>query len=135
MAKERDELKDTGKPKPDERKLSALDRAILQAIGEGIQVGHESDPAQQKYPNLWEWLTRTRGGQDHVMQPAVVSLQLGPEGCLVTVTHRDLKRSVGAACLHLDDALAALEAVLALPNPPIRSWGKEDAHLRKRRQK
>jgi len=135
MAKERDDLKDQGKPKEGERKLSALDRAILQAIGEGISVGQDSDPAREKYPCLWEWLTRTRGGQDHVMQPAVVTLQLGPEGVLCTVMHRDLKRSVGAACLHLDDALASLEAVLSQPNPPIRSWGKEDAHLRKRRQK
>jgi len=135
MAKEREDLKDTGKGKPGERKLSALDRAILQAIGDGVRVGLEDDPARETMPNLWEWLTRTDGGQDHVMQPAVVSIQLGPEGVLVTVTHRDLKRSVGAACLHLGQALEALEATLALPNPPIRSWGKEDAHLRKRRQK
>lgn len=135
MARQREDLEDTGKPRKDERKLSALDRAILQAIGDGVQVGHPDDPAKDLYPNLWEWLTRTEGGKDHVMQPAVVTIQLGPEGVLATVTHRDLKRSVGAACIHLGEVLEALEAVLSMPNPPIRSWGKEDAHLRKRRQK
>jgi len=135
MARDKDELKDSGKPREGERKLSALDRAILQAIGEGVRVGLDDDPGKTKWPNLWEWMTRTEGGKDHVMQPAVVTIQLGPEGVLVTVTHRDLKRSVPTSCLHLENALDALEATLALPNPPIRSWGKEDAHLRKRRPK
>lgn len=122
-------------PKDERPKLSALDRAVQQAIGDGRVVGREDDPARDQLPNLWDWLTRTDGGRDHVMQPADIRLQLGPEGCLATVTHRDLRVSVSIACPFIGDALKALEAALASPNPPIRAWGKDDPRLRKRRPK
>lgn len=135
MAKSRDDLEDTGKPPKEERKLSALDRALMAAIGDGLVVGRQDDPAQNRYPLLWEWLTKTEGGRDYIMQPAVISIQLGPEGCLATVTHRDLRRSVQVACLNLDDCLAALEDTLGKTNCPVKTWGKDQPHLRKRRPK
>lgn len=135
MATDDPRLEDNGKPKKGDRKLSALDRCILAAIGDGRKVGLDDDPALKKYPNLWEWMTKTQGGTDHIMQPAVISLQLGPEGVLATVTHRDLRTSCSIACLHLHQALEALDASLGLPNPPLRQWGKDEPHLKKRRQK
>lgn len=135
MARSKDELEDTGKLKPEERKLSALDRALMQAIGDGLVVGRQDDTAQNKYPLLWEWLTKTEGGRDYIMQPAIITLQLGPEGCLVTLTHRDLRRTVPVACQFLEEAFAAMEEALGKPNCPIKSWGKDQPHLKKRRQK
>jgi hypothetical protein len=135
MARQREELEDNGKPRPEERILTALDRAILAALGDGGRVGSPDDEAAAKYPLLWEWMTKTAGGPDHIMQPAVLSIQLGPEGVLVTVTHRDLRRSCSASCKYMEDVFGALQAVLASPTPPIRSWGKDEPKLRKRRQK
>lgn len=135
MARERDEQEANGKPRKEDRKLSALDRAIMAAIGDGRKVGRDDDPASESFPQLWEWLTKTDGGKDHIMQPAVISIQLGPEGCLATITHRDLRISCSAACPHLGGALEALQAQLASPIPPIRTWGKDEPHLKKRRQK
>lgn len=135
MAKDREELKDVGKVRPDERRLSALDRAIQSALGDGRTVGLENDPAAQQYPDVWQWLTKTDGGRDHVMQPAVITLQLGPEGCLVSLTHRDLRRACTIACPFLGDALESLQRALTSEHPPIRSWGKDDANLKKRRPK
>lgn len=107
----------------------------MQALGDGRVVGLEDDPAKESYPELWKWLTRTDGGKDHIMQPAVITLQLGPEGALVSLTHRDLHVSCAVACPHLGGALAALEEALASPNPPLKFWGKDMPVLRRRRQK
>lgn len=114
------------------RKLSALDRAIQSAMGEGRTVGRDDDPAATKYPTLWDWLTRIYVGVGHVRQPATLSITLGPSGVLVSISDRDLGVSCGASCDHLDDALAAIEAALSSPTAPIRSWGKKEPKLRKR---
>jgi hypothetical protein len=116
-------------------KLSALDRAIQTALGQGRKVGLEEDPAREAYPTVWDWLTRTGDGGDHIFQPATISIQLGPEGVLATITHRDLGYSCSIACPGLADVLLALESALSGPNPPIRNWGKTEPHLRKRRAK
>jgi len=123
-----------GPPGP-ERKLSALDRAILQAIGDGIKVGRDDDPARERFPALWEWLTKTEGGRDYILQPATITIALGPEGVLCSVTFRDLQRSCKASCLSLEDAFQALEDALTSPNALITSWGRGEPRLRKRKQK
>jgi len=135
MARERDEQERNGKGKPEDRKLSALDRAILSALGDGRTVGREDDPLAASCPDVWEWLTKTVGGTDYLLQPAVLTIQLGPEGVLGTLTHRDLRRSVSVACGHVADVIPALQAELVKPNPAIKTWGKDEPHLRKRRQK
>lgn len=121
-----------GKP---EKKLSALDRAILTALGDGRKVGLEDDPARTLYPTVWDWLTRTGDGGEHVMQPGQISIQLGPEGVFATITMRDVGVSLSVACTALGDVLQALETSLSSSNPPIRYWGKTEPRLRKRRPK
>lgn len=134
MAKQSQNPGDQGQDQGQDRKLSALDRAILAAIGDGGTVGRQDDPARQQYPDVWEWLTKTDGGRDYIMQPAVITIQLGPEGVLAKLTHRDLKRNCGIACNHLGDVLEALQRALTSPNPPITAWGKDpEARLKKRR--
>jgi len=124
---------DNGRPDKPDHRLSALDKAIQTAIGQRRKVGRDDDPARELYPDLWDWLTRTGDGGDHVMQPASMSVQLGPEGVLVTLTHRDLGVSCSVACPMLADVLSTLQAALACPDPPIRNWGKTEPKLRKRR--
>lgn len=119
-----------GQPK---RRLSALDRAIEQAMGSGRKVGREDDPAQQSHPNLWEWLSRIYIGEDRMMQPASLTVQLGPEGVLVRISSRDLQSSVSVSCPYLKDILDAIESELSRDNPNIQSWGKSEPKLRKRK--
>ncbi len=73
-------------------------------------------------------------GKDHVKQPATLSIRLGPEGVLVTLTDRDLAVSFDVACSSLTEAFAAMETALTSLSPPMRSWGKKEPSLRKRRQ-
>lgn len=117
---------------PSDRKLSALDRAVQTAMGEGRAVGNDEDPARKKYPALWEWLSRIYIGIGHVRQPATVSVTLGPCGVLVSVSDKDLGVSCGAVCPNLDEAFQALEDALSAEVAPIRSWGKKEPRLRKR---
>lgn len=135
MAKKGDQEHDK-EPQEPQRKLSALDRMLLQALGDGRTVGLADDPAAELYPELWKCMTQTEGGKDYILQPAVVTLQFGPAGCIATLTHRDLKWTLSVSCPHIGQALEVLEAALSSPNPPIRTWGKDpQVQLRKRRQK
>jgi len=126
-----EDLKDLGKPG---KALSALDKAILTAVGQEKKLGLDNDPAKTAYPCLWDWLTRTGEGTEFIMQPASISIQLGPEGVFATITHRDLQVTCSVACERLDDALTALESALSDPHPPIKHWGKQEPLLRKRRK-
>jgi hypothetical protein len=120
----------------DRKKPSALERAIQAAIGDERTVGREDDPAKEKYPRIWEWLTLTTdASKRYLISPGVITITLGPEGVNVSCTLRDLKYSCTSGCLHLQDALDALELAMGTDGPHLRTWGKDEPHLRKRRQK
>jgi hypothetical protein len=112
---------------------SALDRVIQSAIGDERVLGREDDPCRTRCPELWDWLSRHYVGRDRVKTPAVLTIRLGPEGCLATLTDRDLSVSIDVACPHVEDVFAALEAALTSDCPPVKSWGKKEPQLRKRR--
>lgn len=114
---------------------SFLDRLIAQTIGDNRKLGREDDPARENWPNLWDWLTRTDAGRDHVKDPATITIRVGPEGCLASLNDRSLGYAVDVACLHLGEVLPALEAALADPNPSIRQVGKGETKVRKRKPK
>lgn len=116
-----------------DKKLSALDRLIQEAMGAGKTFGREDDPARKKYPEVWRWLSTCYLGRDHIKQPATLSIRLGPEGVLASLVDRDLAVSVEVTCAGLGDVLAALETALTGPNPPVRSYGRKEPHLRRRK--
>jgi len=115
-----------------EVKVSALDRCIQTAIGDGRTVGDDDDPARTKFPNVWEWMSKIYIGVDRMRQPATISITLGPTGVLVSINDRDLASNCSAACLHLEDAFIALERALSAPVAQIRSYGRKEPKLRKR---
>lgn len=118
------------------RKPSPLQRAIDAAIGEGRTVGREDDPARERYPRIWEWLTLTTDPDNrYIISPGTISISLGPEGVNISCTLRDLKYSCTAGALSLLDALDALEEAMGREGPHLRTWGKDEPHLRKRRRK
>ena len=113
---------------------SALDRVIMQATGDGRSVGLPDDPARDKFPDLWEWLSTVNVRGDRIKTPARVSIALGPEGTLVQLVDRDLAVSINVACRYLEQSFEALQASLISGSVPIASWGKREPVLRKRRQ-
>lgn len=118
------------------KKTSPLGRAIDAAIGEGRKVGREDDPAATELPRIWEWLTLSSDPEGkYIISPATITISLGPEGVNISCTLRDLKYSCTAGCLYLQDCLRALEEALGTEGPHLRTWGKDEPHLRKRRRK
>lgn len=122
-------------PKSD-RSLSALDRLVLQAMGQGRSLGLIDDPARTDYPELWRWLSQIYWGeaQDRVVQPATLTVRLGPEGVLVSIYHRDLGASCDAACLHLADILPAIEAALTAHPSPVKVVARKEPTTRRRKR-
>lgn len=133
MAKEADKTTDKPVVNGTDRKMSSMERAVLHAMGENKTMGNQEDPAKERYPELWAWISTVHVGRDKLKTPASISVRLGPEGVLITLTDRDLAVSIDATCPTLDGVYAALESALASKNPAIKTWGKKEANLRKRK--
>lgn len=116
-----------------DRKLSSLDRAVAQALGEGKVIGRADDPAREKFPELWEWLSRVYIGKDRLKSPATLSISLGPEGVLIRLNDRDLATGCAAGAPFLEEAFAALESAMTGPHSNWTFWGKKEPQLKKRR--
>jgi len=116
-------------------KVSPLDRAIQQAMGEGRIVGNPDDPAQTRWPELWRWMTTIYLGRDEMKQPATLSVKAAPGGVVISLTDRDLGVTVDAATANLEDALDALEASLNSDTPSMRAWTNKEPTLRKRKRR
>ena len=118
-----------------ERKLSALDRAVEQAIGDGREVGNPEDPAKERWPELWQWLTRIYVGKDKLVTPASLSIRMVTGGVAVSCSHRDLAVAVSCTTPLLADVLDAIEKALADPSTPLASWGRKEPTTRTRKLK
>jgi hypothetical protein len=117
-----------------DKPLSALQREVLQAMGEGRSIGLEDDPAREQFPALWEWLSTIYVGRDRIKQPASLTLTLVPGGVNVRLMDRDLCCSVEVTCRFLADALTSINENLISQNPGIKNWGKKEPHLRQRKK-
>ncbi len=115
------------------KRLSAVERIILQAIGDGKVLGLAEDPAREKFPALWEWLTRVYCGKDNIKQPAILTVLAVNGGWTFRVADRDLASAMTVTVKTLEEGFAALEQVVADPSSPIQSWGRKEANLRKRK--
>lgn len=121
-------------PTPDGEQLSAFDRLLMEAIGQGIPMGLQDDPTAVSCPILWKWLSTVAVGEDKLKTPPYIKMTLGPAGVLAQVTDPDLCRSLEVSCAYLDGVFTAFERALQSPNPLIKKWGRKDATLRKRKR-
>jgi len=117
----------------DKKQLSALERAVMQCMGDGREVGRADDPARDRWPVLWEWLTSLYVGKDYLKSPAVISIRCGPEGVLASLVDRDLQLSTEVSVPTLEGVFEALNSELSKETPNLKFWGKGEPHLRKRR--
>jgi len=118
-----------------EKQVSAFDKLIMETIANERTVGKEDDPAKQAMPTLWDYLTRTDCGKDHVMKPGRLTLSLCPAGVSVTLFLGDLGYSMSIVVPYLNDVLSTLESVLSGPNPPFQQISRGDPKVRKRKPK
>lgn len=116
----------------EKEKLSALDRLIAQAVGEGRVLGADDDPAMEKWPTVWEWLSRIYIGQDNVRTPSPITIRLVPEGVQVSIVDKDLQSAVEVVFRHLGECFDRLEKEMSRPDCPIKSWGRKEPKLRRR---
>lgn len=133
MAKEADKTTDKPVVNGTAKPLSSMERAILMAMGENKVMGHVDDDAATKYPMLWEWLSKVYVGRDKLKTPASLSIRLGPDGALATLTDRDLGYSVEATSKTLEGLFDAIERQLRDNPSSLKAWGKKEANLRKRK--
>lgn len=131
MPRDKPTPQDNGQPP--EQRLSALDRAVQLAIGGEQKVGLTDDPLALSCPELWRWLTQINWGRDHIVTPAVITMRAGPEGMIAAVTHRDLGMSAEVCVPYAADCLKALEEAISGPHARVRTWGRQQGRLRKRR--
>lgn len=97
--------------------VSALDR-VEQALKDAVRpYGIDGDPAQEKYPLLYEMCTVHQLQNGRSKQVATLSIMAHSNGW--TATLRDLTLSVGLSvdADYLTDLLDALERELASPRP------------------
>jgi len=113
--------------------MSSLQRLVHQAMGDNQDLGHEADPAREKFPALWEMMSVTQVGKDWVKEPARLSLSFVVGGVLVTLSDPMLKRAKRVTVIGLEDALSAIDAAIADPTVPWVPWGKGEPTLRKRK--
>lgn len=116
------------------KKVSTLDKLVQTALGQNRQLGSDEDPAREAYPLLWDFLSRTDAGKDYIIAPGKLTLTLGPEGVIASLSHQDLKVSMDVGCKFLGEALAALEADLQAGAKSLRQWGGKQPNLRKRKK-
>lgn len=110
-----------------------LQSAIEAAIGKEQQFGNPKDPAAERWPLLWEWLTTWKAGDLFVKTPPTITIRLGPGGALASVTDRDLAKALDVSFLDLGDVFDAIERAMASPNPALRNIGKNEPKIRKRK--
>lgn len=115
------------------KKISSVERAIQQAMGDNRTIGAGDDPAEKQLPELWRWLTTLYVGRDHIKNPATLSIRLAPGGVVCTLSDRDLKVGLDVGCPYLQDIFKAIEHALQDPATTFKTWGKGEPHLRKRR--
>jgi hypothetical protein len=102
-------------------------------MGNGRALGSPEDPARQQFPQLWTWMSTVYVGRDSIKNPAYLNIRLGQDGVYVSLIDRDLCTTIEVHAGTLGEALPAIEAALSQPNPPIKSRGRKEPHLRKRR--
>jgi len=135
MSHDPKEMEAKGGKKLNGKPLTPLDRLIQGVQAEGRELGRHDDPARDKYPALWQWLTQSEAGRDYVKTPAKLTIVAGPEGFLASITDADLAVSMDCPSATMEGIYGALEASLTGGAPAIRSWGKKTASLRKRKPK
>lgn len=117
-----------------ERHLTPLDRLIQRSIGKDMTMGGIEDPAATAFPLLWDWLTRSSAGVDHIKEPAKLLIRAVPGGWSLAIQDIDLNTSLEAHSGTLQGCFEALELALHQPVLPIKKYGRTMKELKKRKQ-
>lgn len=112
---------------------SMFDRLTQEAIGDRRPLGSPDDPARERWPELWRWLSTTDLPGNRVKEPATILIRLADGGASATVSDRAYGVSVDASCPSLADILDALEQALTRSDTVVRRNHQRDPKVRKRK--
>lgn len=115
-----------------DRPLSALDRLVMGTIADDLPLGNADDVARETWPTVWDWLTRTTAGKNHVMQPARLTLSMVPGAVICQLAHKGLNYQVEALSDSLAGCFDALEKQLTSSTPGVRPFGRGAPKIKKR---
>jgi hypothetical protein len=110
-----------------------FERLTQEAIGDRRPLGCPDDPAKERWPELWKWLSTTDLPGNRVKEPATILIRLADGGTSATVSDRAYGVSIDASTPHLADILDALEAAIANPSTVVRRNHQKDPKVRKRK--
>lgn len=122
------------RPKKEKRKLSIMQRMVLQAIGDNRKIGNPNDPLRETCPNVYEFMTNTDAGKERVKSPAFLKVVPAVNGYLAILTDPDMAASIEVAITDAEQVWTALERGLVDGTATIKTWGKKGPNFRKRRK-
>jgi len=133
MASKDDRLKDVGALRPNERKLTLFERAQAEALGKSIPLGRQDDPAKEKWPEMWKWLTETDVEGNRMKEPATLIIRVTPEGISATLNDRAFGWAFDANSDFLESIFTEMEKSCNDPTKARKSHNR-DPKVRKRKQ-
>ena len=113
-------------------------RSIFARIAEARAAGAASPPqdskARERWPTIFEFLTRTEASPDLLKDLASLTIKMGLAEWTIDLSDPGFAVSCSAAAGTLDGLFDALETALTGPNPPIRPWKGETGATRKKKR-
>lgn len=113
----------------------SLFQKLAQARAEGSAKPPVDHKAMERYPTVYEFLTRTEASPELLKELASISIRMGIGEWVVVLSDPGFAVTVTASAETLDSAFAALEDLLTGPNPPIQPWKGETGALKPRKRR
>lgn len=126
-----------GVRKPRKGAGSSLERLAVAARKNDFAYGSSRDTAADRFPELWTWLTATKGHKGVRREPSNLRIKAVPNGWQITLADYNLSYQVSVGAANLEDLYPRLEETLASPTcpwEPIR-WGKGEERRREEDRK
>lgn len=111
-----------------------LEKLVQGRIKGSLHQLPDDESARSAWPDLWEWMTSTDAGEDHIKEPARLTVTLGIGEWSVSLTDESLGVSLSATSRTLQGTFEALQLALTSPMPAIRTWKGSEGALKKKKK-
>ena len=119
------------KQRQEESVLQGLLHATLAENGECLP---DDEHAKQNFPVLWNLATEKHPTEEHVVQPARISIQLAVGGWAITVSSNTLRKKATVFSATLQGCFEAWEKAVRDRAVPWMEWGKGDLKVPTRKK-
>lgn len=115
--------------------VTAIDKLIQKAMANDEDIGNPDDGSLGTWPMVLSWLCKVDCGKGMVKEPAKLSIKAVPGGYVGTLSDNTLKVAIDAFAQDLAGVFDALESALSQAVPNIRTFGRGEPMLKKRRNR